>query len=75
MNVEYESPLTTSMMTILKNAELRGDITLENISSQIISLPMNLVRYKILTTREHISDKTINEIIDDIFLPLIRNKS
>ncbi len=71
MNLEDESPLTTGMMTILKNAELRGEINLKKISPQIISLPMDLVRYKILTTRGHISDKTINEIIDDIFCQLI----
>lgn len=72
MNVEEKSPLTRSMIAILKNAELRGEINLKKISPQIISLPMDLVRYKILTTHGHISDKTINEIVDDIFLPLVR---
>jgi hypothetical protein len=74
MNVEYESPLTTSMITILKNAELRGEINLKKISTRIISLPIDLIRYDVLTTHEPISDKTLNGIIDDIFLPLIRNK-
>ena len=64
--------LEETMIAILKNAELRGEVNLKKISPQIVSLPMDLVRYKILTTPGHISDKTINEIIDDIFLPLVR---
>jgi AcrR family transcriptional regulator len=63
--------LTISMMTILKNAELRGEVNLEKITPLIISLPLDLLRYKILTTHEPISDKTLTEIVDDIFIPLI----
>ena len=66
---ELES--TTAMTTILKNAELRGEINLKKISPRIISLPMDLIRYEILTTHEPISDKTLIEIIDGIFLPLV----
>jgi len=66
---EYES--TTAMKTILKNAELRGEINLRKISPRIISLPMDLIRYEVLITHEPISDRTLNEIIDNIFLPLI----
>lgn len=66
---EYES--TTAMTTILKNAELRGEINFKKISPRIISLPMDLIRYEVLTTHEPISDRTLNEIIDDIFLPLL----
>lgn len=66
---EYGS--TTAMTTILKNAELRGEINLKKISPRIISLPMDLIRYEVLTTHESISDKTLNEIVDDIFIPLV----
>ena len=59
------------MITILKNAELQGEVNLEKISPLIISLPLDLLRYEILVTHEPISDKTINEIVDDIFLPLV----
>ena len=45
-----ESKLTTSMITILKNAEMRGEIKLEKISPRIISLPVDLLRYELLTT-------------------------
>ena len=66
-----EGNLTISMMTILKNAELRGEVNLEKITPTIISLPLDLLRYKILTTHEPISDKTLTEIVDDIFMPLV----
>lgn len=67
-----EDKLSKAMMTILKNSELRGEVNLEKISPRIVSLPLNLMRYEILTTHEPISDKTINEIVDDIFIPLVR---
>jgi hypothetical protein len=66
-----ESKLTTSMITILKNAEMRGEIKLEKISPRIISLPVDLLRYELLTTHEPVSDKIIYEIVEDIFIPLI----
>jgi AcrR family transcriptional regulator len=66
-----EGKLTAAMMTILKNAEMRGDIKLKKISPRIISLPVDLLRYELLTTHEPISDKTISEIVDDIFMPLV----
>ncbi|NRZ62422.1 hypothetical protein DZE42_005698 [Clostridium beijerinckii] len=61
------------MMTILTNAEARGEVDLKKIKKRIISLPMDLIRYEALTTHEPISDETVTEIVDDIFLPLVRN--
>jgi AcrR family transcriptional regulator len=65
-----ESKLTAAMTTILKNAELRGEVRLEKLSPRIISLPWELLRNEIIT-RQEVSDTTIAEIVDDIFLPLI----
>lgn len=71
IHIGTEGNLTTNMMTILKNAEKRGEVNLEKISKRIISLPLDLLRYEILTTHGPISDKTLNEIVNDIFLPLV----
>jgi len=68
-----EDKLITAMITILKNAEMRGEVKLEKISLRIISLPLDLLRYELLTTHEPVSDKIIHEIVDDIFMPLIRH--
>ncbi len=66
-----EGTLTTSMIKILKNAELRGEVKLEEITPRIISLPLDLLRFEILISHEPISDKTLTEIVDDIFMPLV----
>jgi AcrR family transcriptional regulator len=60
-----------TMTTILKNAEMRGEINRNKISPRVISLPMDLLRYEFLTTQEPVSDETLIEFIDDIFLPLV----
>ncbi|AKB81715.1 Transcriptional regulator, TetR family [Methanosarcina barkeri 3] len=73
MNLKKEDKLTAAMITILKNAEMRGEVKLEKISLRIISLPLDLLRYELLTTHEPVSDKIIHEIVDDIFMPLIRH--
>ncbi|ACL16231.1 TetR/AcrR family transcriptional regulator [Methanosphaerula palustris] len=72
MHPGTESRLTTAMMTILKNADTRGEVKLDTISPRVISLPAVLLQYEILTTHEPIADTTIDEIVDDIFLPLVR---
>jgi AcrR family transcriptional regulator len=67
-----EDELATAMMTILKNAELRKEVNLKNISPQVISLPADLLRYEFLTTHAPVSDETVKGIVDDIFMPLVR---
>ncbi|MCK9632110.1 MAG: TetR/AcrR family transcriptional regulator [Methanoregula sp.] len=72
MHPGTESKSTIAMKTILKQAELRGEVHLENLNPRIISLPIDLLRYEILITHEPISDRTIHEIVDDIFLPIVQ---
>jgi AcrR family transcriptional regulator len=66
-----ESKIMASMTAILKNAELRGEVQLEKLTPRIISLPLELLRNEIITRQEPISDKAIEEIVDDIFVPLV----
>ncbi|MGD0751840.1 MAG: TetR/AcrR family transcriptional regulator [Anaerolineales bacterium] len=66
-----EDKFSKAIMTILKNAELRGEVNLGKISPRVISLPVDLLRYEILITQEPIPDKMITGIVDDIFLPLV----
>ena len=67
-----DDELEAVMMTILKNAELRKEVNLKNIRRRVISLPADLLRYEFLTTHEPVSDETVREIVDDIFMPLIK---
>lgn len=66
-----ENKLTAAMMTIMKNAELRGEISLEKLSPRVITLPLDLLQCELITKQEPVSDTAIMEIVDDIFMPLI----
>ncbi|MFB5673820.1 TetR-like C-terminal domain-containing protein [Paenibacillus terreus] len=63
---------THTMQTILKRAVERGEIRGEKITPRITSLPVDLVRHEVLITYEPVSQDTIAEIVDEIFLPLIK---
>lgn len=60
------------MQTILKRAIERGEIKEEKASERISWLPIDLIRHELLTTYELVTEETIIEIVDDIFLHLIK---
>lgn len=60
------------MQTILQNAEKRGEIRqIDNIRPRIMTLPIDLERHELLFVHGSISEETLIEIVDDIFLPLV----
>lgn len=62
------------MQTILERAIARGEIAAERLSPRIVSLPTDLARHEILMTFEPLPDETIREIVEEVFLPLVRPK-
>jgi len=60
------------MQTILGRAIDRGEITAARLTPRIVSLPTDLARHEILMTFEPLSDQAIKEIVDEVFLPLVR---
>jgi len=63
----------TNAMTILLNrAADRGEIRAEKVTPRITRLPVDLVRHELLITLEPVSQATIEEIVDEIFLPLLK---
>lgn len=64
-----------AMTAILKNAEIRGEVCLERLTARMISLPLDLLRYELITMQEPISDEVITEIVDDIFMPVVRSNN
>jgi hypothetical protein len=42
------------------------------ITPRILSLPGDLARHELLMTLKPLQDEAINEIVQDIFLPLVR---
>ncbi len=60
------------MQAVLARAIERGEITADRLTPRIVALPTDLARHEILTTFAPLSDEAIREIVDDIFLPLVR---
>jgi AcrR family transcriptional regulator len=60
------------MQTILGRAVERGEIAAARLTPRIVSLPTDLARHEILMTFESLSNEAINEIVNEVFLPLVR---
>jgi AcrR family transcriptional regulator len=58
--------------SILKRGVDRGEIDAVRLTPRNIALPTDLVRHDILMTRRPLSDEVIREIVDDVFMPLVR---
>ncbi len=59
------------MAAIIQRAVDRGEIDPGRLSPRIASLPVDLVRHDLIMNRAPVSDKTLVEIVDRIFLPLV----
>jgi AcrR family transcriptional regulator len=63
------------MTAILDRAAARGEVR-EHISSRVARLPLDLLRHELILTHQPPSQQTLDEIVDEIFLPLVlRNPS
>lgn len=60
------------MATILKRAVARGEIRPEAITRRVTTLPVDLFRHEMLLTRDPLPETSPVEIVDEIFLPLLR---
>lgn len=61
----------TAMQIVLDRAVARGEIEADRLSPRIASLPLDLVRHDVIMNRSPVPDKTLVEIVDRIFLPLV----
>jgi AcrR family transcriptional regulator len=59
------------MGTILKHAEERGEVR-SGISQRVATLPTDLFRNELFLTRTPPSERAIAEIVDEVFLPLVK---
>lgn len=60
------------MRSILKRGVDRGEIDPVRLTPRNIALPTDLARNEILMTLRPLSDEAIQEIVEDVFLPLVR---
>lgn len=63
---------TKIMTEILTRGIARGEIAAEKLTPRLAALPFDLVRYQLMVLRQPLSAQDIEEIIDQIFLPLVR---
>jgi hypothetical protein len=61
------------VQNIYQRAHDRGEIDLEHIPSAVLAMPFDLVRYDLLMDLKPLEPARIQSILDDIFLPLVRN--
>ncbi|MFD0531902.1 TetR-like C-terminal domain-containing protein [Kitasatospora arboriphila] len=57
---------------LFERAAARGEIDPDRLSDRIKALPFDLLRHEILTTYAPVPDHVLEEIVDTIFLPLLR---
>lgn len=61
-----------SIRAILDRGIERGEIDADRLTPRIVALPTDLARHEILMTFKPLSDEVILEIVEEIFLPLVR---
>ena len=61
----------SAIVSIMRRAIERGEVTGTHLTPRMINLPFDLVRHEALMTLGSVSPETIREIVDDIFLPLV----
>jgi AcrR family transcriptional regulator len=59
------------MDEIIQRAIDRGEIQAEQVTERIAHLPVDLFRHELVMTLQPLSDETIEEIVDTVFLPLL----
>jgi len=67
-----EDELFAAMRAIVGNAEKRGELPPGRLPERVISLPIDLLRYEMLVTHGRTSEDTVVQIVDELFLPLVR---
>jgi hypothetical protein len=58
------------MSSVLDRAAVRGE-TREQISPRVARLPLDLLRHELILTHQPPSQRALEEIVDEIFLPLV----
>lgn len=61
-----------TMETLIARAVARGEIRPDQINGRVAQLPTDLLRHDVLFTLAPLTDEAIEEIVDAVFLPLVR---
>lgn len=69
------APLTTSVWTIVDNAISRGELEPVLLPPRVLRLPLDLLRAEAMLCGSPLPNETIETMVDDIYLPLLRGLS
>ncbi|MFB4298285.1 TetR/AcrR family transcriptional regulator [Actinomadura sp. NTSP31] len=61
-----------AMAVILRRAAGRGEVSMDAVTPRIARMPADLVRHEMLLTDRPVPDGVLVEIVDEMFLPLVR---
>ena len=64
-----------AMSVILRRAADRGEVAPGAVSPRLARMPADLVRHEMLLTDRPVPDEVLAEIVDELFLPLVRARS
>jgi AcrR family transcriptional regulator len=57
---------------IFRRAHERGEIDLERLPASVLAMPFDLIRHDLVMTLKPVGEKRIVEIVDELFMPLVR---
>jgi Tetracyclin repressor-like, C-terminal domain len=57
---------------VIERAVARGEIRAGQVSDRVARVPVDLFRYELMMTLKPIADEVIEDIVDTVFLPLVR---
>jgi AcrR family transcriptional regulator len=57
---------------VIERAVARGEIKPGQVSARVARVPVDLFRYELMMTLQPVPERAIEEIVDDVFLPLVR---
>ena len=66
------APGEGSLDEVIERAVARGEIRAGQISDRVARVPVDLFRYELMMTLKPVADEVIEEIVDAVFLPLVR---
>lgn len=60
-----------TMTIVLQRAVERGEVSAESVTPRMLTLPADLARHELMLYNKPMSEETIANIVDEVFLPLV----
>lgn len=73
--VRMGEPMETELVTVLQRAMARGEIPTKQIDPLIFELPNALVLHRLLMLGEVVDDDTCIHLVDNVVLPLLKQRT